>query len=80
MNVHVRHIYQSQSRPIVYMNEHGVAPQYQQFVQELFAELGGELLHSYMLMPNRELPEDAGESCDARSLLLFPFLLVWRRG
>lgn len=46
-------------RLLAYFSEHGTAPQYRKFVDELFSA-AGEGIHAYIHRRNRDLPAEAG--------------------
>ena len=51
-----------QGHAIAYFNEHGIAPQYKDFIQEFIAIMGPEKIHAYGHLSNRPMPIEAGTS------------------
>ena len=51
---------QRDDRLIAFFNEHGVAPEYSDYVSKFISLMGGDL-HSYQNYANRPMPPEAGE-------------------
>jgi Glycosyltransferase family 10 (fucosyltransferase) C-term len=67
-------------RFIAYFNEHGVAKEYDSFIQDFFraAENGGNPVHAFQHMKTRDLPEEATGQLENRLKFLstYKFVLV----